>query len=43
MPECVLSNRNRFYAGLESSFGQVPAVSVTDRFAGVRLGNRGPS
>ena len=40
MPECVLSNRNRFYAGLESSFGQVPTVSVTDRFAGIRLGIR---
>ena len=40
MPECVLSNRNRFYAGLESTFGQVPTVSVTDRFAGVRLGIR---
>jgi hypothetical protein len=40
MAECVLSNRNRFYAELESTFGQVPTVSVTDRFAGVRLGIR---
>lgn len=40
MPECVLSNQNRFYAGLESSYGQVPTVSVADRFAGVRLGIR---
>ena len=40
MPECVLSNRNRFYAGLESMFGQVPPVSVTDRFAGTRLAIR---
>ena len=40
MAGCVLSNGNRFYAGLESTFGQVPTVSVTDRFAGTRLGIR---
>jgi hypothetical protein len=40
MAECVLSNQNRFYAGLESTFGQVPTVSVTDRFAATRLAIR---
>ena len=40
MAGCVLSNQNRFYAGLESTFGQVPTVSVTDRFAATRLAIR---
>lgn len=38
MPDCVLSSQNRFYAALEASFGEVPAVSADDRLAAVRLG-----
>ncbi|MCB9385101.1 MAG: hypothetical protein H6509_10825 [Bryobacterales bacterium] len=40
MAGCVLSNQNRFYAGLESTFGQIPTVSAAARFAGTRLGIR---
>jgi len=33
----ISSNNNRFYAALESSFGQVPAIDATDRFPAVEL------
>ena len=37
MSHCVLSTQNRFYVGLESEFGQVPAVTADNRIAAVEL------
>ena len=37
MSNCVLSNQNRFYVKVESSFGQVPAIAAADRLAAVQL------
>lgn len=33
----ISSNANRFYCGIESSYGQVPAVAAANRFAAVKL------
>ena len=37
MSSYVLSNANRFYAGLESNYGQTPAIAAQNRFPGVKL------
>jgi hypothetical protein len=37
MANYVLSNNNRYYAALESNYGQVPAISAANRIAGIRL------
>ncbi len=36
----VLSNQNRFYAKVEASFGQAPAIAATDRLSAVKLAIR---
>jgi hypothetical protein len=36
----ISSNANRFYCGVEGSFGQVPAIAAHNRFAAVKLGAR---
>jgi hypothetical protein len=33
----ISSNANRFYCGIESSYGQVPAIAAANRFAAVKL------
>jgi hypothetical protein len=37
MANYVLSNNNRYYAGLESNYGVVPAIAASNRVPGVRL------
>ena len=37
MPGCVLSSQNRFYTGLESTYGAVPGVDASDRMSAVAL------
>jgi hypothetical protein len=37
MSSYISSNANRFYAGLESSYGQTPAISAQNRFPAVKL------
>lgn len=37
MASYISSNANRFYAGLEQAYGQVPAVSALNRFPAVKL------
>jgi hypothetical protein len=37
MASYILSNANRFYTGLESSYGQTPAITATNRFPAVKL------
>ena len=37
MASYVLSNANRFYTGLESSYGQTPAITAQNRFPAVKL------
>lgn len=37
---CILSNQNRFYAKVESVFGQAPAIAAADRLAAIKLGIR---
>src|SRR5579863_5026390 len=37
MSSYVLSNANRIYAGLESTYGQTPAISAQNRFPAVKL------
>src|SRR5579871_1674766 len=36
----VSSNANRFYVGLESSYGQMPAITAQNRFPAVKLAAR---
>ena len=40
MADCVLSAQNRFYVGLESSYGAAPVVTADDRISAVKLGIR---
>ena len=40
MPDCVLSTQNRFYLGLEPSYGQVPTIAASERISAVKLGIR---
>ena len=40
MPNCVLSNQNRFYVELEPSYGTVPAITAANRIAALKLGIR---
>jgi len=40
MPDCILSSQNRFYADVESSFGQVGSIDSSARLSAVRLGVR---
>ena len=40
MADCVLSAQNRFYVGLESTYGTAPAVAADDRISAVKLGIR---
>ena len=40
MSNYVLSNQNRFYAGLEATFGQATAITAADRLAAIKLGIR---
>ena len=40
MANCVLSSQNRFYAKLETSFGQAPAITAADRLSSIRLAIR---
>lgn len=37
MPDCVLSSQNRFYTGLESTYGAVPGIDASDRMSAVAL------
>ncbi len=37
---CVLSTQNRYYAKVETAFGQAPAVGAVDRLAAVKLAIR---
>ncbi|MFN7995897.1 MAG: hypothetical protein U0Q18_19960 [Bryobacteraceae bacterium] len=37
MASYISSNENRFYVGLESKYGQVPAISAQNRFPAVKL------
>ena len=37
MASYISSNANRFYAGLESSYGQTPAITAQNRFPAVKL------
>ena len=37
MSSYVLSNANRFYAGLENDYGQTPAITAQNRFPAVKL------
>ena len=37
MASYISSNANRFYAGLEQVYGQVPAVTSLNRFPAVKL------
>jgi hypothetical protein len=37
MASYISSNANRFYTGLESSYGQTPAISAQNRFPAVKL------
>src|ERR1700759_3773406 len=37
MATYISSNQNRFYAALESTYGQAAAVSAADRFPALRL------
>ena len=37
MASYTLSNANRFYTGLESSYGQTPAIAAQNRFPAVKL------
>src|SRR6266545_2075229 len=37
MSSYILSNANRFYTALESSYGQVPVVAASNRFPAVKL------
>lgn len=37
MPSYISSNENRFYAAVESTYGNVPAVTAANYYAGVRL------
>ncbi len=37
MASYISSNANRFYAGLESSYGQTPAIAAQNRFPAVKL------
>ncbi len=37
MASYISSNANRFYAGLERSYGQVPAITAQNRFPAVKL------
>ena len=37
MGSYISSNANRFYAGIEASYGQAPGVSAANRFPAVRL------
>ena len=37
MASYISSNANRFYAGLEQAYGQVPAVTALNRFPAVKL------
>ena len=38
MSSYISSNANRFYAALESSYGQVGTISATNRIPAVKLG-----
>src|SRR3954453_14860452 len=38
MASYISSNANRFYVGLESSFGVVPAIAATNRIPALKLG-----
>lgn len=40
MADCILSSQNRFYVGLESSYGQTPSVGPDERISAVRLAVR---
>ena len=40
MPDCVLSTQNRFYVDVESSYGQVPTIAVSERLSAVKLSMR---
>ena len=40
MSSGVLSNQNRFYAKVEASFGQAPAIAAADRLSAVKLAIR---
>lgn len=37
MPDCILSNDNRFYTELEASYGSVPAITASERLAVIKL------
>lgn len=37
MASYISSNANRFYAGLESAYGQTPAITAQNRFPAVKL------
>src|ERR1035438_4210671 len=37
MASYISSNANRFYAGLESSYGETPAITAQNRFPAVKL------
>jgi hypothetical protein len=37
MSSYILSNANRFYTGLENSYGQTPAITAQSRFPAVKL------
>jgi hypothetical protein len=37
MASYILSNANRFYAGLESNYGQTPAITAANRFPALKL------
>ena len=37
MSSYILSNANRFYTGLENSYGQTPAIAAQNRFPAVKL------
>jgi hypothetical protein len=40
MPSYISSNANRFYCGLETAYGQTPAVTAANRFSAVKLAAR---
>lgn len=37
MPDCVLSNDNRFYTALEANYGSVPSITASERLAVIKL------
>ncbi len=37
MSDCILSNQNRFYARLETAFGQAAGITAADRLSAVQL------